>query len=456
MEKVLSAIQLQRDFYASGRTKSYEARRSMLLKLREAIVSRESELLAALKRDLNKGDFEAYSTEIGITLAELSHTLRHLKKWMKPKRMRTPMTHFGARSYVMFEPYGVSLIIAPWNYPVQLTLVPLIAAVAAGNTALVKPSELSPSVSNVLTSLINDTFEPGWAVSIEGGIDVSTALLEQRFDKIFFTGSVAVGKIVMAAAAKHLTPITLELGGKSPCIVHQDANVALAAKRIAFGKFTNAGQTCIAPDYVYVHHSVKEKFMKEMEKAITELYGSDPLRNPNYVHIISEKHYDRLVSFMKDGRTSIGGEVEQAVKGIAPTLLEDVDWSSPIMQEEIFGPLLPVMDYRSIEDVVAAVNARPKPLALYLFSESGAVQEEVLSRIPFGGGCVNDTIMHVGTPYLPFGGVGESGIGSYHGDVSFEAFSHQKSVLKQTTLFDMPFRYPNSKMGSKLIRKLLK
>jgi len=456
MDQIITAIQLQRAFFASGQTRSFAARQSALLRLREAIVRYESRLLAALKQDLNKGEFEAYSTELGLTLAELSYTLKHLRRWMKPIRKRTPLTHFGGKSFIIKEPYGVSLIIAPWNYPVQLTLVPLISAIAAGNTAVVKPSELAPHVSAVLMALIEETFEPGWVIAFEGGIEVSTTLLEQRYDKIFFTGSVAVGKVVMKAAAKHLTPVTLELGGKSPAIVHQDANLALAAKRLAFGKFTNAGQTCIAPDYIYVHSSVKHQLLQELKAAIEQLYGSEPLLNENYVHLISEKHYARLVTFMSEGELVYGGEHNLKQKAIAPAIIDGVNWQSAIMQEEIFGPLLPIMTYDSMEDVIEAINDRPKPLALYLFSESKAIQDEIIGRISFGGGCINDTIMHFGTPHLPFGGVGESGMGSYHGEESFNAFSHQKSILKQVTHFDIPFRYPNSKWGAKVIRMLLK
>ncbi|WP_409346311.1 aldehyde dehydrogenase [Paenibacillus sp. MBLB4367] len=449
-------IGCQRSYFASGATYPLEARRERLEALRTSVLRHERRLLSALKQDLNKSEFESYAMEIGLVLSEIRHTLKHLKAWMKPRRLPAPLSHLGSSSFQLAVPYGSVLIIAPWNYPVQLALVPLIGAVAAGNTAVLKPSELAPNVSAALRELVKEAFDPGWVDVAEGGVDVSERLLAEKFDTIFFTGSAAVGKIVMAAAAKHLTPVTLELGGKSPCIVHRDANLKLAAKRIAFGKYMNAGQTCVAPDYVLVDRQVKEPFMKQLREAVTELFGSEPLRNPDYGRIVSRRHFDRLTEFLRGASIPIGGQTDEEKLTIAPTVLDDVSWHDPVMEEEIFGPILPVLVYERIDEALAEIGARPKPLALYLFSENRELQRLVTERVSFGGGCINDTIMHFGSPYLPIGGVGDSGMGRYHGRSSFETFSHRKSVLRQTTRFDLPFRYPNSKWGLRLIRKLLK
>lgn len=446
----------QRKWFESGKTRSVDARIQKLEKLREVMQKHEQKLLAALKTDLNKSEFDAYAMELGLIYTEFRHTIKHIRGWAKPRRIKTAMTHMGSTSKVISEPYGVAAVIAPWNYPVQLALVPLIGAIAAGNTVVLKPSELAPNVADTLAAIIAEAFEPEWATTVLGDAAVSTELLAEKLDYIFFTGSVGVGKIVMTAAAQHLTPVTLELGGKSPCIVHKDANLALAAKRIAFGKFTNAGQTCVAPDYLYVHREVKERFVKLLKAAIEELYGSEPLHNDSYTHIISDRHFARLADFMNDGRIIIGGEKDAGRRVIAPTVLEGLDWQAPVMQEEIFGPLLPLLEFDSIEEVMSAVAARSHPLALYLFTESTAVQQQVTRGLSFGGGCINDTLMHMASPHLPIGGVGDSGMGSYHGEKTFYTFSHQKSLLKQTTRFDMPFRYPTSKWGKKLIRKLLR
>ncbi|MFC4600144.1 aldehyde dehydrogenase [Cohnella hongkongensis] len=449
-------VQRQKRYYLTGETRSVAFRKKQLAKLREAVRRHEPELLAALKEDLNKSEQEAYTTEIGMVLAELRTALRHVRRWSKPNKVRTPMTHFGASSRIIPEPYGTTLIIGPWNYPVNLMLVPAVAAIAAGNTIVLKPSEMAPATSRALAALISETFPPEYIALIEGEASVSTELLKRPFDHLFFTGSSSVGRIVMEAAAKQLIPVTLELGGKSPCIVHRDARLALAARRIVFGKLTNAGQTCVAPDYLLVHKEAKEELLKEMAGAVEAFYGSDPIRDPEYGRIVNERHYRRLVGYLQDGRVAYGGQTDDAGLRIAPTLLEDVPADSPVMRDEIFGPILPVLIYESTEELLAIVRAHPKPLALYVFSESASFQEEIIRQVPFGGGCVNDTIMHLGTPYLPFGGVGASGIGSYHGEHGFRAFSHYKSVLKQTSRFDIPFRYPKAKNGLNVIRKLLR
>ncbi|QHS23210.1 aldehyde dehydrogenase [Virgibacillus sp. MSP4-1] len=449
-------VRKQREFFQSGKTREVSFRVEMLEKLKRAIQENEKEIMDVLKIDLNKSEFEAYSTEIGIVLEEIGFTLKRLRSWMKPKKVRTPITHFGSSSYIYSEPYGVSLIISPWNYPFQLALVPLIGAISAGNTSIIKPSEYTPETSDFLERLIASLYPEEFVSVIQGGAETSQALLNQNIDYIFFTGSVPVGKIVMEAASKNLTPVTLELGGKSPCIVHEDANLKLAARRIAWGKFTNAGQTCIAPDYVYVHEKIRTEFLEEFKKAVLRLYGEEPLKNENYTHIVSEKHFNRLKMFLEDGETFMGGHIDSTTLAMEPTVLTDISWEDPVMKDEIFGPILPVMEYQDLDEVIDGVYQHPHPLALYLFTAEKNIQSEVLSKISFGGGCINDTVYHFVSPYLPFGGVKSSGIGSYHGKGNFDAFSHKKSIVKQTNLFDIPFRYPTMKNGVKRIKWFLK
>lgn len=456
MENYSSLVAKQKSFFHSGKTKDISFRMEALQKLRTAIQNYEKDLLQSLKIDLNKSEFEAYTTEIGILLSEIGFTLSNLKSWIKPEKVKTPMTHVGTTGYIYSEPYGVALIIAPWNYPFQLAIAPLIGAIAAGNCAIIKPSELTPKTSEVLSKLIKETFPDEYISAVLGGVETSTALLNESLDYIFFTGSVSVGKIIMEAAAKHLTPVTLELGGKSPTIVHEEAKLKLAAKRIAWGKFINAGQTCVAPDYVYVHQSIKSQFLNELKNAIRELYGEDPLQNDNYTHIASEKHFNRLQSFLNNGTIYTGGGTKSEELIIEPTVLTDITWEDPVMQDEIFGPILPILEYSNLSEVIKGIQHHPKPLALYIFSENERVQQEVLNSVSFGGGCINDTVYHLSSPYLPFGGVGPSGSGAYHGKASVDTFSHKKSILKQTTLFDIPFRYPNVKDGLKKIKMFLK
>lgn len=456
MENYHALVGKQKAFYRTGKAKDINYRLKALQKLRAAIKANEQKFIKALKVDLNKSEFEAYTTEIGVVLEEIRFTQKHLRSWVKPQRVKTPLTYFGASSHIYFEPYGVALIIAPWNYPFQLSLAPLIGAMAAGNCAVIKPSELTPRISEVLGQLISELFPEEYIAVVQGGVETSQALLQETFDTIFFTGSVPVGKIIMEAAAKHLTPITLELGGKSPCIVHEDAQIQLAAKRIAWGKFMNAGQTCVAPDYVYLHQKVRNEFLKELKKSIRELYGERPLDNPNYTHIVSEKHFNRLTAFLNDGEVIIGGGRDKNHLVIAPTVLTGITWEDSVMQEEIFGPILPILEYSDLCEVFDGIHNHPNPLALYLFTESSSVQHEVLKHVSFGGGCINDTLYHLVSPYLPFGGVGSSGMGAYHGKGSFDTFSHKKSILKQTTRFDIPLRYPNIKNGLKMIKYILK
>jgi len=456
LENYKSLVDKQRQFFRKEKTKDISFRIHALQELRKAIIDHEQALLDALRKDLNKSEFEAYTSEIGFVLAEIRFTINHLRSWVKPKKVKTPMTHIGSTSYIYSEPYGTVLLIAPWNYPFQLAIAPLIGAIAAGNCAVIKPSELTPNTSEILGKIITELFPKKYIAVIQGGVKTSEALLKEKFDYIFFTGSVQVGKIVMEAATKHLTPLTLELGGKSPCIVHEDANSKLAAKRIAWGKFTNAGQTCIAPDYLYVHKNIKDKFLKQFKETITDLYGKEPLDNPNFTHIVNERHFNRLSSFLDNGDLYIGGRTQKEGLAIEPTVLTNITWDDPVMQDEIFGPILPVLEYEELSDVVEEIHKHPKPLACYIFSENKSVQQNMLNSISFGGGCVNDTVYHFVSPYLPFGGVGTSGFGAYHGKGSFDTFSHKKSVLKQTTLFDIPFRYPNVKNGLKKIKMFLK
>ncbi|RSK25729.1 aldehyde dehydrogenase [Bacillus sp. HMF5848] len=456
METYNKLIAKQKAFFLTNQTKNLPFRLNALRTLKSAIQSHEKELLHALQSDLNKSEFEAYSTEIGVVLKEISFIMDHLRLWTKPKKVKTPLTHIGSKSYIYAEPYGVALIISPWNYPFQLALAPLIGAIAAGNCAIIKPSELTPHTANAIEKIIQSTFPEEHVSVVKGGVETSTALLQEDVDYIFFTGSVPVGKIIMEAAAKKLTPITLELGGKSPCIVHDDAKIELAAKRIAWGKYINAGQTCIAPDYLYVHKNIKETFLKHLAKATRELYGDNPLKNESFTRIVNENHFKRLSGFLNNGKVYAGGKTDQATNMIEPTILTDISWADSVMQDEIFGPILPVIEYTNISEVIEGIRKQPHPLALYIFSESLALQQDIVNTLPFGGGCINDTVFHFASPYLPFGGVKTSGIGSYHGKGSFDAFSHKKSILKQTTLFDIPVRYPNVKNGLKKIKILLR
>ncbi len=451
-----SIVSAQRAFFQSGETHSYEFRKAQLETLYAAVVENEKLLIEALYKDLHKSEFEAFSTEIGIILHEISHTLKHLQKWMKPKKVATSTTHVGSKSKIYREPYGVNLIIAPWNYPIQLALLPLIGAIAGGNTAVVKPSEFAVHSSQAICKILTEKFPTEYIACIEGGVEDAQALLAERFDHIFFTGSTNVGRIVMREASEFLTPVTLELGGKSPAIVTASSNLKLAAKRIAWGKFLNAGQTCIAPDYVYVHHAIEEKFVRLLQQEIVSLYSSNPLKSDDYTHIINEKHFDRLLHMLEDADAFYGGEYDRETLAVEPTILVNVSWSDPVMKEEIFGPILPILPYETLDEVVEQINSQPKPLALYLFTEEEALKKRIVSQIPFGGGCINDVLFHITTPNLPFGGVGSSGHGSYHGVHSFKCFTHEKAVLSQTTKFDLNVRYHTSMGSLNIIRKLLK
>lgn len=457
LEEIREVVLGQKDFFYQGKTKEISFRLEKLDQLIDAIRRYEPDVCTALKKDLNKPAAEAYMTEIALLLEEAKLIRKNLKSWAKPKRVSSSLVLWGSRSYIYPEPYGVTLIIAPWNYPFHLSIAPLIGAIAAGNCAVIKPSEFAPHTSRLIKQMIEGIFDKEFVAVIEGDVAVSKALLDQPFDHIFFTGSVSVGKEIMEKAAQTLTPVTLELGGKSPVIVDHDANIDLAAKRIVWGKYLNAGQTCIAPDYLYVHKKVKKELLEKMKQAVRNLFGEEPLQNPSYTKIIHDKHFKRLKKLLKNGQIVVGGELDLENRRIAPTIIDDISWEDPIMQEEIFGPILPVLSFESLEeDVIQVLKNKPKPLALYYFSEDPKKQEKMIRALPYGGGCINDCLVHLGTPHLPFGGVGASGVGRYHGKYSFECFSHYKGIVKQTTKFDLPFRYTLSKEGIKWIKKLIR
>jgi len=444
-----------RETFALGKTRSFEWRHHQLLRLKAMIEENESEFFAALEADLGKSAFESRMTETGSVLNELRHTLKHLKKWMRPRRVSTPLSHQPGRSAIVAEPLGVVLIMAPWNYPFYLTATPLIGAIAAGNCAVLKPSEISSNTTSLLARLVPAYLDEQAIRVVEGGVEASTELLAERFDHVFFTGSEGVGKIVMAAAAKHLTPVTLELGGKSPCIIDTDCNLQIAARRVVWGKFLNAGQTCIAPDYVLVPDKIADEFVARLKASIADAFGPDPKTSPDYPRLVNEKHFGRVREMISGGTIAAGGETDRSTRYIAPTVLTGVDLGAAVMQEEIFGPVLPVIPYGSIEEAIGFINGRPKPLSLYLFSNSAHRRAQVLTRTSSGSVCINDTVMQVAVPDLPFGGVGASGMGAYHGRTTFDTFSHNKSVLTKSEWFDLPLRYPPfSKAKLKLLKLL--
>jgi len=454
-EEIKKNLAQHRDFFNSQETKDIEFRLKYLKKLKRSIRKYEQNIMDALWKDLHKSNFEAYGTEIGMVLDELSINIKNLKSWAKPKKVKTPVLHYKAESVLYHEPFGTALIIAPWNYPFLLLMGPFISALTAGNVVALKPSPYTPETAKVIEEMIKETFNEKYVSIYQGGREMNQALLEENFDYIFFTGSPMLGKIVMEKAAKHLTPLTLELGGKSPCIVDEDANIELAARRIMWGKLINAGQTCIAPDYLFVHNDVKEKLLVEMVKNIEKFYGEKIQESTDYPRIVNKANVERLKNLMKSGKVFTGGEVDIEDLFISPTILSDVSPESPIMQEEIFGPLLPVMGFSKIEEVINYVNSHPKPLAFYYFSESNKKQEFILSRTSSGGGCINDTLMHIANHNLPFGGVGNSGMGQYHGKYGFETFSNLRSIIKKSTLVDVPVRYApyEDKLG--MIKMLL-
>lgn len=449
-------LEVQRGFFATGGTRSLEFRRATLQRLRAALERSEGEVLEALREDLGRPAAEAYTSDVGIVLSELDQALRHLERWARPRKQRTPPLLFPATSWIQPEPYGCTLIIGPWNYPLQLVLVPLVSAVAAGNCAVIKPSELAPRSAEVIARIVGAAFGPEHVAVVQGDADAVQGLLAQRFDYIFFTGGTRVGRIVMSAAARFLTPLTLELGGKSPCIVAADADLAVAARRIAWGRFMNAGQTCVAPDFVLAHASVREELVRRLAQAVRDFYGDDPRRSPDFGRIVNTQHFDRLAAYLEDGRTVVGGQADREARYIAPTVLDKVQWDDAVMQEEIFGPILPVLEYESLTEAIARVRAMPAPLALYVFSADRDTQDRVLRELPSGGACINDTISHLLNPNLPFGGVGDSGMGGYHGRHGFDTFSHLRGVVRRGTWFDLAAKYPPYRTPLSVLRGLMR
>lgn len=444
----------QRAFFNSGKTKEVSFRIHQLKVFKSIITEHEKELINAVYKDFKKPEFEAFAMELGVVHSEIDYAIKKVKKWSKRQKVSTTLVNLPAQSYIYPSPYGVSLIISPWNYPLLLSLTPLIGAIAAGNCAVLKLSELTPHTSEAIEKLFKGYFDQDYIRVVNGGVEETQQLLEQQFDYIFFTGSTRVGKIIMEAAAKHLTPVTLELGGKSPAIVHNDVDIDVAAKRILWGKFSNAGQTCVAPDYLYLHTDIKDAFLEALKKHATRMFGKDPSKSEDYARIINDQHFQRLHGFLNNGTTYMGGEIDVYDHYIAPTILTDVTWDDEVMKEEIFGPILPVLEYSDLAEAIAGIKAQPKPLALYVFTKSNDVEERVIKEVPFGGGMINDTVAYLGNHHLPFGGVGTSGVGSYHGKFSFDTFTHYKGVLKKPFMFDIALRYAPYKGKLKWIKKL--
>ncbi|WP_035671498.1 aldehyde dehydrogenase [Flavobacterium sp. 83] len=432
------------------------SRKETLIKLLNVIITHENEIIQALYDDFKKPAFEAVLTETNYVISELKDTIKNLHKWAKPKRVFPSILNFPSTDYIYKEPYGKVLIIAPWNYPFQLALCPLISAVAAGNQVVLKPSELTPKTSEIIAKIIQKTFQINQVEVIEGGVEITQNLLSQRWDYIFFTGSVPVGKIVAKAAAENLTPVTLELGGKNPCVIDETANLKLAAKRIVWGKFINAGQTCIAPDYILIQKNMKSHFLEFMKEEITKAYGEEPKLSPDYARIINQKNWLRLVNMIDEDKVAFGGHSEIENCYLSPTLIDESDVDSLIMKEEIFGPLLPILSYENEEDLNTIISKYEKPLALYIFTETHSFAQKMIQKYSFGGGCINDTVIHFSNKRLPFGGVGHSGIGAYHGSLSFDTFSHKKGIVKKANWLDLPMRYAPYNDKLKTIRKLLK
>lgn len=452
----MDAFLTQKEYFRSGATLPLEFRLAQLRSLYRGIKRFEPQILEALRSDLGKSAEESYMSEIGMCLTEIRHTARHLREWSRPQRVPTPLMHFPGSSRIVREPRGVCLIIAPWNYPFLLAVGPMISAIAAGNCVTLKPSEYAPATAAVLEKMLDVCFEGRFCRTVTGGAEVSAAETARPYDMIFFTGSTAVGRKVMAAAAQNLTPVVLELGGKSPCIVDETADLPVAAARIIWGKCLNSGQTCVAPDYVLVARSRKDALIREMQKAICRFYGEDPCENSAYPRIVNERHFDRLAAMLPED-PAVGGRVDRESLRIEPTLIETtLNDQSPLMTEEIFGPLLPIVPYDNIHEALVYILSRPRPLALYLFSRNRKLQRRVVETIPFGGGCINDTISHITTPYLPFGGTGDSGMGAYHGRCGYETFTHAKSILSKPFRPDLPVRYPPLTGKLDLLHKILR
>ena len=456
-EQIDLIVEKQRKFFATGATLDVNYRIEALKKLQQALLDNEADIAEAIRGDLGKSAEESYMCETGIVLAEISYMLRHVRSFAKEKTVATPLAQFASHSYKKPMPYGVTLIMSPWNYPLMLTLDPLVDALAAGNTAVLKPSAYSPATSDLLKNLIADLYPEEYVAVVTGGREENGYLLEKKFDYIFFTGSKNVGRLVLEKASKHLTPVTLELGGKSPCIIDKSAKLELAARRIVFGKFLNCGQTCVAPDYILCHSSVKDKFVECLKAEIQRQYGNDYLSNNLYGKIISPKHFARVSGLIDPEKVIFGGRYDAASQKIEPTVMDNVTWEDKVMGEEIFGPVLPILTFENIDDVIETVNSHDKPLALYIYAENKSVIRKITSRCAFGGGCVNDCIIHIATSNMGFGGMGESGMGSYHGRVGSDTFTHYKSIVDKKTWMDLPMRYqPYNKFGNWLIHMFLR
>lgn len=451
-------VSRQREFFSSGATLPVEYRIDALKKLRSALIENEQEISDAVKSDLGKSGFESYMCETGLVISEISFILKHIRSYTKEKRVISPLAQFHSRSFVKPMPYGVTLIMSPWNYPLLLTLDPLVDALAAGNCAVVKPSAYSPKTSDIIKKIIESVFMPEYVAVVTGGREENTYLLDEKFDYIFFTGSSTVGRTVLEKAAPNLTPVTLELGGKSPCIVDKTANISLAAKRIVFGKYLNCGQTCVAPDYILCNKDIKNEFIECVIKEIKKQYGENAVNNADYGKIVNKKHFDRILGLIDKQKVVFGGESDEEMLKIAPTVMDNVTFEDAVMQEEIFGPVMPILTFDDLNDVIDTVNKRPKPLALYIFSSNKKNIKAITTKCSFGGGCINDTIIHLATSYMGFGGVGESGMGAYHGKVGFDTFSHHKSIVDKKTWLDLPMRYQpyTNKLYAKLLRMFLK
>jgi aldehyde dehydrogenase (NAD+) len=442
MSEISDKIQKLKDAFFSQGGLAPSLRKERLKQLKKVIAAKEALISKALLLDLGKSEFESYVSEIGFILDELSFIRKNLDDWMGPQKVTTPLPLLPGKSVIYSEPHGVVLVIAPWNYPFQLCLAPVIGAIAAGNRVVVKPSEVASQTAQIIQEILEDVFEEDEVTVIQGAVEETTQMLKERYDYIFFTGSTAVGKVIMKAAAENLTPVTLELGGKSPCIIDESADLVTAAKRIVWGKFLNAGQTCVAPDYILVHESLKDAFVEKFKSTLQDFFGSDIKQSPDYPRIINTRHFDRLLSLLNPAKVKVGGDHDREGRYIAPTLMDDVEWTDKVMEDEIFGPILPVLTFKNLNDIIPEILKRPRPLALYFFGEDEAAERKILERISFGGGCINDTVIHLANPHLPFGGTGHSGVGSYHGEKSFQTFSHQKSVFKQMNKVDIPLRYP--------------
>jgi aldehyde dehydrogenase (NAD+) len=453
---IAALIEAQRKHFAAGHTLPRGAREEALRAFLASVQKHEPHIVDALHEDMHRSSTEAYLSEVGYVTGELRHAIKSVGKWMRPKKMFSPLAAAVSRSMLVAQPLGQTLIVGPWNYPVQLALAPLVGAVAAGNVCVVKPSELAPASSAVVKAIIDDAFDPAWVATLEGGIEASMALLEHRWDHIFFTGGTEVGRVYAKAGAEHLSRVTLELGGKSPTIVTDSANLDVAAKRIAWGKWFNTGQTCIAPDYILAQRSIRDELVDKIGKAATEFYGEDPQQSPDYGRIINDRHFARVAALIDEDKVVFGGKTDAADRYISPTVMTEVTLRDRVMNEEIFGPLLPVLDFENLNEVVETIARNPNPLALYLFTTSATEEQLILDRVSFGGGCINNTLMHFSDPKLPFGGVGSSGLGAYHGHHSFEAFSHKKGVLKTANFIDPSVKYPpydDSKR--RILRKLV-